>query len=1127
MVSNCTICGANTINTGPGTTAASSCTACPANTVTPGSAATDRDERTDCVAPMGYFSAAGPGTPASPCPAGSYCSAMAATAPTVCGANTYSAAVAATSVSTCSLCPANTIAAGDTAADHDNITDCVANEGYFGHAGSSAEPCPAGSFSAQLGASVCTICGEKTFSTTPAATSSSTCLPCPTNTVTVGGALPSLRNELGDCVADYGHAGPPGAAATPCSAGSYGPGLGATACLTCDANTIAVSSAAESCQACPNNTVTVGSTPDSHDDLTDCVARAGFFGNPGSAASACAAGSYSSSPGATACSICPPNTFSTTAAANSLALCLRCPPNTNTTGPTAEHRDQQTDCVANIGYFGVPGSPAAPCPAGSFSTAFGSTACTTCGPNTYSAAFAASSSSTCQPCPANTVTAGFAPADRDRLTDCVADLGHSGLAGSAASPCPAGSFSATTNASICTVCGNGLYSVAIAATSPSTCVPCPANATTLGSAFTDHDGVMDCVADVGHFGPDGSPASPCPAGSFSAALGQSTCTLCGPNTTSSEIAARSAAACAPCPAFTLTVGLTTRDRDEATDCVSIAGYYGAPGTPAMPCPAGTFSSQSNTTALSGCLLCNVTSYSPNAGMSACLPCPPNTATPNATALRSNATLNCLAIPGYFGNQGTSAAPCPAGAYSESFGSTACTLCPPNTFSETVAAAFASTCLPCPANTVTVGESTGASAVTSCIALAGYFGGNGAPATPCPAGSFKSFRGGVVGNLSDCSLCPANSFSAMASAACSLCPGSTQTAASSAFSSRDSIDDCISNHGGHFFALQNRSSCPTTAAQVPLITVATTGSVSRLNSFFCDPADSDAQGWTSEFSSLRMAGPGCALGDGQVSLQPRVLSNGTNLIQITWQTGSPVGGMAAVLSMASAGQSIRVGCLAVSAAQICSFGIVGAGWLVQPQALAVPILGQTSYIMTVLLRSDRTIEARLYSAASVAAGDGLPLGSLTFRAAAVTSAWSAATVGFVNPAGNFSCVDRFEVYSICEGSERLVNGSCFGKDCYVCVCVTLCPFGYRVLCCSISHGAFTDCSQSPGLCFGELGVADRQSVQPLAHGIVLLQMLLPCHALCRRQCFQARSSTTASARPARPSSGPFVSLLSRR
>jgi hypothetical protein len=107
---------------------------------------------------------------------------------------------------------------------------------------------------------------------------------------------------------------------------------------------------------------------------------------------------------------------------------------------------------------------------------------------------------------------------------------------------------------------------------------------------------------------------------------QTSCTTCPLNTYSTVSAASNNSVCTAFPANTVAPGLLASDHDQLSDCVATPGFYGAPGQPAVACPAGFFKDFIGVrlSTSSDCLPCT---FAPNilysgAGATACLSCPP-------------------------------------------------------------------------------------------------------------------------------------------------------------------------------------------------------------------------------------------------------------------------------------------------------------------------------------------------------------------------------------------------------------------------------------------------------------------------------------------------------------------------
>jgi hypothetical protein len=104
------------------------------------------------------------------------------------------------------------------------------------------------------------------------------------------------------------------------------------------------------------------------------------------------------------------------------------------------------------------------------------------------------------------------------------------------------------------------------------------------------------------------------------------CPLCAPDTFR-PVSLN--ADCTACPSNTVTPVATIDGRNELTDCVSAAGYYGANGQPATACPAGSFKSTTGGvgTEQADCTVCPETAYNPQPAATTCTACPSGTFTP--------------------------------------------------------------------------------------------------------------------------------------------------------------------------------------------------------------------------------------------------------------------------------------------------------------------------------------------------------------------------------------------------------------------------------------------------------------------------------------------------------------------
>ena len=148
-----------------------------------------------------------------------------------------------------------------------------------------------------------------------------------------------------------------------------------------------------------------------------------------------------------------------------------------------------------------------------------------------------------------------------------------------------------------------------------------------------------------------------------------------------------------------------------------------------------------------------------------------------------------------------------------------------------------------------------------------------------------------------------------------------------------------------------------------------------------------------------------------------------MVQMIWRAGSPVGAMAATVSASFA--TVIAGCAGLQAAgsnRSCLFQIQAPGKILQSSGQYVPLAAYQTYALTIFLRQLNTslfVEARLYINATQQL-----IGAQNLSVPVVAPA--TAQYSFANPAGNYSCVQQFQVYSICKANEVAINGSCFSE-----------------------------------------------------------------------------------------------------
>ena len=461
-----------------------------------------------------------------------------------CGAGSYSPS---SGTSVCTACPSGSYQSAQ------GQTSCtVSPAGSYNPTpgGSAPVPCPQGSFQDLKGQVSCTLCFAGTFGASPGLAQPTHCSACPTGT-----ANPTRgATAASQC--------------TPCLAGFYNSLMAQAACTVCS----------------PGGWCGAGAT-----QPTPCPPGSSNAASSSALASSClpcAAGSYASSSGSTACAVCPPGGWcgagatlptpcppgSSSAASSALASsCLPC------TAGTYASSSGFTACAAcPAGSWCGAGTiyPTA-CPAGSFCPT-GSSTPTLCAAGTFAEA---SGSLTCLTCPTGT----FCPTGSALAQSCREGT-FSAAGSSECTSCAAGTFSRSSSG-VCVPCYPGSYSVA----SAPTCFPCiPGTASPLAGA-TSFDICAPCAA--GMFNPyfGMSSCASCPAGYFSSMLGSSECQPCKSGTFAP---ANGTSLCSACPAGTL----SPAGAADASACASLTGLsrtptptpslsLGASPSPSPPPPA--------------------------------------------------------------------------------------------------------------------------------------------------------------------------------------------------------------------------------------------------------------------------------------------------------------------------------------------------------------------------------------------------------------------------------------------------------------------------------------------------------------------------------------------------------------
>ena len=419
----CTDCAGGKYGTDTAATAESMCLDCPANTFSLNAST----NLTNCSCNAGY-SGAEDGVECVACIAGTYKTGVGIGTCANCGVNEYSTTVAQV-VSTCTSCPSFS----QSPEGSDEAIDCRCNAGYTGADGEVCLGCVQGTYKTEIGPSVCTLCGNNTYSPAEAATSSEVCTACQGNATSLMG---STRQSDCHCLVGFltRNLGSANETCEECSAGSYNAQLKATTCSKCGAGYQsstpgAVSS--EQCVGCPNNTFSAAGAaqcdicpintfaPGLSDELSDCKCLAGYHsqetGQDGLPCSACQAGKHKAQTGAVPCTDCLANQYSTVTAATSNDTCIPC--SENAVSPVGS--SNSTMCLCATGFTGSNAAGCSGCSVGKFKPTTGPDACTDCPANTYSGLTAQKSNATCIPCYDNSIS----PPGSDSIDDCGCSAG--------------------------------------------------------------------------------------------------------------------------------------------------------------------------------------------------------------------------------------------------------------------------------------------------------------------------------------------------------------------------------------------------------------------------------------------------------------------------------------------------------------------------------------------------------------------------------------------------------------------------------------------------------------------------------------------------------------------------------
>lgn len=344
----CSKCSRGTINLNTGSTSESACTYCQAGTenldaslssvctsCNPGTYSYGNGVCLECeqgsftpdtgsiaciLCPGGTYSP-NPGATASsaclPCPTGEF-SGNGYGVCAICSSGTYNDLENQTS---CKPCPGGTYNPNTWSKSLSACVNCLPGKYSLGGA-SSCTSCNPGTYNSLYRQSSCQLCPETTYNPKTGSSLASDCINCGTGLFSLAGSTNvsqcitclagSFINMYGECLS--------------CNPGYYSTAINAKSCTMCDFNTYSDQYGSTSCTSCPSNTLTAFKGTQSVSDCKNCPV--GQFLSSFGTCYPCYAGTYNNTPNQRSCTSCPAGTYS----GDGASACILCPINTYFSG---------------------------------------------------------------------------------------------------------------------------------------------------------------------------------------------------------------------------------------------------------------------------------------------------------------------------------------------------------------------------------------------------------------------------------------------------------------------------------------------------------------------------------------------------------------------------------------------------------------------------------------------------------------------------------------------------------------------------------------------------------------------------------------------------------------------------